>query len=201
MTDIDDLDERLRAVERTLTESETAVSDLDDRAELTARLDDLEAEVADLAERVDELDAGLQAVRGYVGNVRQVDEDIERRADAAIATVERLEARLDDHEQDAQVPDSSSEYEPSQPFGSAEGDTTRPERTAGQRQPRQRAESDSPGQRARRVMESATDGGNRQSEPAEPEQIGTDGGTERYRRHRDRDDGGGVLARVRDAFR
>jgi hypothetical protein len=49
------------------------------------RLDALEAELA-------QLQAGLQAVRGYVGNIEHVNESVERQANAAMAAVERLES-------------------------------------------------------------------------------------------------------------
>jgi polyhydroxyalkanoate synthesis regulator phasin len=88
VTDTDALDERLRAVER-------AVADGDADAELAQPRDELTERVDDLSERVAELDAGLQAVRGYVGEVRSADEAIESRADAALATVERLEERVE----------------------------------------------------------------------------------------------------------
>jgi hypothetical protein len=91
--ELDELDERLTAVERALTDGDgepAAFGDADRTAlaDLRERLDDLEAQVADL-------DAATQALRGYVGNVRSVDRDIERRADAALAKVESLEAELD----------------------------------------------------------------------------------------------------------
>ena len=40
--------------------------------------------------------SATQALRGYVGSIRAVNEDVEQRADAALATVERLESRLDE---------------------------------------------------------------------------------------------------------
>lgn len=87
--DPEGLDERLRAVERTLTD-DVDVSDIEDRAALESRLDDLEARLDELADRVDEADAGLQAVRGYVGDLRSVNRDVERRADAALARAETV---------------------------------------------------------------------------------------------------------------
>ena len=92
--ELDELDERLTAVERAFTDGDgggTAASGNADGAalaDLRERLDDLESQVTDL-------DAATQALRGYVGNARSVDRDIERRADAALAKVESLEAQLD----------------------------------------------------------------------------------------------------------
>jgi chromosome segregation ATPase len=52
------------------------------------RLDTLES-------RVSELEATTRALRGYVGGVRAADTEIERRADAALAAVSRLDAELE----------------------------------------------------------------------------------------------------------
>lgn len=94
--DTDDLERRLAAVERAVdgdAASTTAPQDAVDRERLEQRLDDLEA-------RVDELDAALQAVRGFLGGVSAVNESVERRADAAVAAVERLESEIDGEGED-----------------------------------------------------------------------------------------------------
>jgi hypothetical protein len=44
--------------------------------------------------RVAELEAATQALRGYVGNVRSVNERVEERADAALARAEELDGRV-----------------------------------------------------------------------------------------------------------
>ncbi len=88
----DDLAERLRAVERAVTDSDTAVSDLSEPAAVHERLDSLEAELDDLGERVDALDATVQSLHGYVGELEAVNERVQRRADAAREAVDRLEA-------------------------------------------------------------------------------------------------------------
>lgn len=98
------IDDRLSALERRLDERGTvaaedapakpAAAESTDGPDTTAK-----ADVGDLVDRVEtleaelaELEAGLQALRGYVGNVEHVNESVERRANAAIAAVERLES-------------------------------------------------------------------------------------------------------------
>jgi len=88
------LHERVAALERAVTDGH-ADAGLPDAARVDDRLDDLEATVEDLDDRVAELDAAVQALRGFAGGVRAIDETIERRADAAVAGVERLEAELE----------------------------------------------------------------------------------------------------------
>ena len=91
MSDRERLERRLRTVERTLTGD-----DHDLEAVVGHELvETLEERLADAEERVDELEAANQALRGYVGNVRSVNEDVEQRAEAALAAVDRLEERLD----------------------------------------------------------------------------------------------------------
>ena len=73
------LERRLEAVERALSDEEPL--------ERIDRLDDLE-------ERVVELEAAVQALRGYVGSVRAVNEDVERRADRAFRKAAAVERHL-----------------------------------------------------------------------------------------------------------
>ncbi len=77
--DRDSITRRLDAVERALTENEPI--------ERTDRLEELET-------RVVELEAAVQALRGYVGSVRAVNEDIERRADRAFRKAEAVERHV-----------------------------------------------------------------------------------------------------------
>ncbi|MFB6304950.1 MAG: hypothetical protein ABEH47_07275 [Haloferacaceae archaeon] len=93
--DSDRLTERLAAVERRLTDADPEEG-LSDVAAMEGRLAELEERADDLEARVGDVESGLQAVRGYVGGVDAVDESVERRADAALAKVEALEAHLDD---------------------------------------------------------------------------------------------------------
>ena len=77
--DRDSLSRRLDAVERALSEEEPL-----ERAD---RLDDLETRVA-------ELEAAVRAIRGYVGEVRAINEDVERQADRALRKAEAVERNV-----------------------------------------------------------------------------------------------------------
>ncbi|WP_324663116.1 DUF7310 family coiled-coil domain-containing protein [Haloarcula sediminis] len=118
MTDVETLEERVSTVERAVTDGDHKFPAVDDLAELTERVAALEDRVAELDERADELDAATQALRGYVGNVRSVNERVEGRADAALAATERLERRLDAATEerrpgDAEAGESVTDWEPS----------------------------------------------------------------------------------------
>lgn len=92
---MDELRARVEAVERALTDGE---GDLTALAEGAARADRVEAladDVEALQDDVAELEAATQALRGYVGNVRSVNESVEERADGALAAVESLENRVE----------------------------------------------------------------------------------------------------------
>lgn len=88
------LDSRLQAVERALTDGEIPVADLADAETLARRVARLEDVVDDLEERVVELETASRALRGYAGGIRAVNEDVERRADLALAKVESIERSL-----------------------------------------------------------------------------------------------------------
>ncbi|MFB6080906.1 MAG: hypothetical protein ABEJ81_07910 [Haloferacaceae archaeon] len=90
------LTERLAAVERRLTDADPDEGGLADVAAVEGRLSELETRADELDDRLGDVESGLQALRGYVGGVDAVDESVERRADAALARVERLEATLVD---------------------------------------------------------------------------------------------------------
>lgn len=93
------LERRLRAVERALTGDDHDLDTLARSGDFARRLDEVEHQLDEIETRLDELDAATQAVRGYVGNVRSVNEDVAQRADAALAAVDRIENRLDANEQ------------------------------------------------------------------------------------------------------
>jgi hypothetical protein len=92
----DALRERVEALERAVTDGEHDLSAVAAEADALERLDELEDSVTALEEQVEDLQAATQALRGYVGNVRSVNTDVEQRADAALAKVESLEQRLGD---------------------------------------------------------------------------------------------------------
>jgi len=95
MTDVETLEERVRTVERAVTDGDHDFPAVDELTELTERIDAIEQRVEELDERTTELEAATQALRGYVGNVRSVNEQVEQRADTALAATERLERRLE----------------------------------------------------------------------------------------------------------
>jgi len=112
MADSDEnLERRLAAVERAIDgETRDRTVEAHDPEALDARLTTLES-------RVDELDAAVQAVRGFLGGVSAVNEAVERRADAAVAAVERLESRLDGEERGLDRQEAIGDDSPSRPDG------------------------------------------------------------------------------------
>jgi len=89
------LEERLAAVERAVTDGDHDCSALAEGAAAADRVADLEAELAELTDRVAELEAATQALRGYVGNVRSVNSEIEERADLALSKAEAARRAVD----------------------------------------------------------------------------------------------------------
>lgn len=105
---MDDLRERVEAVERAITDGDGDLSALADGAATAERVSDLETAVGSLRNDVAELEAATQALRGYVGNVRSVNDDVEQRADAAVAAVDTLEDRVDELAERSQWPATDS---------------------------------------------------------------------------------------------
>lgn len=94
MSESEAIERRLSAVERAIADGDGDVAALADASDREQRLRTVEERLETLHETVAELEAATQALRGYVGNVRSVNEDVEQRADAALAAVERLEDHL-----------------------------------------------------------------------------------------------------------
>lgn len=93
MTERDAIERRLSAVERAVSGGEDDLSGIATAGERDQRLTAVEERLDAIDERVTELEAATQALRGYVGNVRSVNRDVERRAEAALAAVDRLEGK------------------------------------------------------------------------------------------------------------
>ncbi|MEZ3163510.1 hypothetical protein ABNG03_06935 [Halorubrum sp. RMP-47] len=81
----DEIETRLRAVERAVTGGETRPADVAAGAEATAERERLGSRLDDLEARVAELESATQAIRGYAGAIRAVNREVERRADLALA--------------------------------------------------------------------------------------------------------------------
>jgi len=82
------IEKRLAAVERALTDGDHDLTALSEAGDVAARVDRLEAAVEEYDDRIAELEAGTQALRGYVGSVRAVNEDVRQRADRALELAE-----------------------------------------------------------------------------------------------------------------
>jgi chromosome segregation ATPase len=113
----DTFEERLAAVERALTDGEHDCSALAEGAVAADRVARLESDVAELTDRVAELEAATQALRGYVGNVRAVNNDVEQRADLALSKAEAARRAVgrtssDGNEQAETTTETTTEHEP-----------------------------------------------------------------------------------------
>ena len=58
----------------------------------------------DLEMRIGELEAAIRALEAYVGHIERIDEDLEQRANAALAGVEDLESRVQSLESTSSQP-------------------------------------------------------------------------------------------------
>lgn len=121
------LEGRIETLERAVTDGDHDLSTLAEEADALDRLAAAEDRIDELETRVEELDAASQALRGYVGNIRSVNTDIEQRADAALAKAEAVEDALADTEETA--PRSGKE-EPAGGPDNRTGDTTNGDHTA-----------------------------------------------------------------------
>ncbi|NHN40936.1 hypothetical protein G9C85_04705 [Halorubellus sp. JP-L1] len=94
MTDIDRIEERLTAVERTVVDGDYELDELADVAALADQFEEVEERLAEVEDRLAKLEGRSQALGGYVSNVQSVNDDVADQASAALATVDRLEDRL-----------------------------------------------------------------------------------------------------------
>ncbi|WP_236044586.1 DUF7310 family coiled-coil domain-containing protein [Haloarcula nitratireducens] len=132
MTDTETLEERVRTVERAVTDGDREFPEATDLADLQARVEAVEQRLGELDDRASELEAATQALRGYVGNVRSVNQDVERRADAALAAVEELERRFDGRQPpatEAATAERGSAEKPARAETAASADATTPAET------------------------------------------------------------------------
>lgn len=83
----DDLADRLAAVERRLDAAYPEPQDGIDPERVEA-----------VAERVADVEAAVEAIEGYVGEIQREDCELERRADAALAATDGLEGRVEELE-------------------------------------------------------------------------------------------------------
>ena len=94
MSSMDQFEQRLAAVERTVVDGDHDVAELSDLETLTETIDTLTEAVVTLENRVLTLESGLEALEGYVGNIQSVNQSVERQADIAIVSAGRVEDRL-----------------------------------------------------------------------------------------------------------
>lgn len=95
MTDIDRLEQRLSAVERVLVDGDVALDELSTVASLADAVSELETRLDEHERRLADLEGSVQSIEGYVGNVESITDDVERQSAAAVATVDRLERRVE----------------------------------------------------------------------------------------------------------
>ena len=82
---------------------DTGTDATSDRDRVECGSDGFADEFAKLESRVAELEAAIEALRGYAGSVRSINRTVERRADRALATAERLQRRLDGEPSDVDL--------------------------------------------------------------------------------------------------
>lgn len=101
MTDIDRLEERLAALERTIADESRDRVVLGEDSAREVAVERIESRLDALDRRVADLESTVQSIDGYVSRIQSVNRDVERQADSAIATVDRLETRLETVEKTA----------------------------------------------------------------------------------------------------
>lgn len=112
MTDIDRLEERLTAVERTVIDGEHDFDNLDDVATLADSLEGIGNRLDELSRRVAELEAESESIQGYIANVDSINEDVAKQAASAVAATESLAERVEALEHTVQPEESVDKYRP-----------------------------------------------------------------------------------------
>ncbi|WP_135667310.1 DUF7310 family coiled-coil domain-containing protein [Halorhabdus rudnickae] len=99
MTDIERIEQRLSAVERTVTgEIDIDAERLQAVLALSGDVEDIEDRLEALEKRIATIEADVQSIGGYYSEVESVNEEVERHALSAVAAVDRLEDRVADLE-------------------------------------------------------------------------------------------------------
>lgn len=112
MTDIERLEDRLTAVERTVIDGDHEFDDLDDLATLADAIDRIDQNLADLESRVADLEARSESIQGYITNVDSINEDVAKQAASAVAATESLQERVEKLEQKATQEENVDKYRP-----------------------------------------------------------------------------------------
>jgi len=99
MVAIDQIEQRLTAVEQILAGGDHDFKDISEIAGAIDRIDNLESRIDDIETRIATIEGRTESVEAYVGNIESVNEDIGHQADMAIASVDRLERRIVEIEQ------------------------------------------------------------------------------------------------------
>ncbi len=100
MSTLEQFEQRLSAVERTVVDGDHDVPALSDIDDLRQTVDALADQVETIDSRLLAVESGVEALEGYVGNIQSVNQSVERQADIAIVSAGRVENRLNKIEQE-----------------------------------------------------------------------------------------------------
>jgi len=103
MTTIEQLEQRVAAIENTVTDGDVEFEEVSDITELVKEVQNMSERLETLERRLVEIEGATQSLEGYLGNVRSVNQETEDRADAAIAAVDRLEQKIETFERQVSV--------------------------------------------------------------------------------------------------
>ncbi|MFC7177198.1 DUF7310 family coiled-coil domain-containing protein [Halosegnis marinus] len=90
------LEDRLDAVERTITDDDRGPADLSNAAAVERRLDALAERLDAMEDRLADAEGDVATVRGHVGNAERIDRETAQVAQRALAVARETEARLDE---------------------------------------------------------------------------------------------------------